>query len=69
MDDRFNTAAGWVLFSGIIALGLSVLSSKYFHADKPERPEEVGYKIEGVVEEDDGAAAAPDLGTLLACSR
>lgn len=66
MDDRFNTAAGWVLFAGIVALGLSVLSGKYFHADKAERPEELGYKIEGVVEEGAGAEAAVDLGTLLA---
>ncbi len=51
MDDRFNTAAGWVLFAGIIALGFSILSGKYFHADNPERPEQLGYQIEGVVEE------------------
>lgn len=66
MDDRFNTAAGWVLFAGIIALGLSVLSGKYFHGDKPERPEQLGYVIEGAETEDDGAGAGPDLGTLLA---
>ncbi len=48
MDDRFNTAAGWVLFAGIIALGFSILSGKYFHADNPERPEQLGYVIEGV---------------------
>ena len=48
MDDRFNTIAGWVLFAGIIALGFSVLSYKYFHADSPERPEQLGYVIEGV---------------------
>ncbi len=33
-SDRFNTTAGWVLFSGIIALGLSAVSSGYFQADK-----------------------------------
>lgn len=48
MDDRFNTVAGWVLFAGIVALGSSVLSYKYFHADDPERPEQLGYVIEGV---------------------
>ncbi len=48
MDDRFNTIAGWVLFAGIIALGLSIVSGKFFHADKPERPETLGYVIEGV---------------------
>ena len=66
MDTRFNTIAGWVLFSGIIALGLSVLSGKYFHADKPERPEKLGYVIQGVEAEGGDAGAAPDLGTLLA---
>ena len=65
MDDRFNTAAGWVLFSGIIALGLSIMAGMYFHADNPERPEELGYVIEGAAEEG-GEAAGPDLGTLLA---
>ena len=24
MDDRFNTAAGWVLFAGIVGLGASI---------------------------------------------
>lgn len=67
MDDRFNTAAGWVLFSGIIALGLTSVSAKYFHGDKPERPEAMGYPIEGVVEEGEGGAdAGPGLAVLLA---
>ncbi|MEP5577316.1 MAG: c-type cytochrome [Erythrobacter sp.] len=48
MDDRFNTAAGWILFAGIIGLGFAILSGKYFHADKPERPDPLGYVIEGV---------------------
>ena len=51
MDDRFNTVAGWVLFAGIIALGFSVLSYKYFHADNPVRPEQLGYVIEGAEQE------------------
>jgi len=54
MDDRFNTIAGWVLFAGIIALGASTLSYKYF---KGERPEQLGYVIEGVEVEGAGAAA------------
>lgn len=67
MTDRFNTIAGWVLFSGIVGLGLSSLSSHLFQADKPHRPHEMGYPIEGVAEE--GAAdAGPDLGTLLAAA-
>ena len=65
MDDRFNTAAGWVLFSGIIALGASILSGKYFHADAHEELEQPGYVIEAV-EDGGGAEAGPDLGTLLA---
>ncbi|MEO1488763.1 MAG: c-type cytochrome [Pseudomonadota bacterium] len=49
--DLFNTAAGWVLFAGVIGLGLSILSGKYFHGYDPQRPEQLGYVIEGVVEE------------------
>ena len=51
MDDRFNTIAGWVLFAGIIALGGSIVAGEALHS---ERPETMGYPIEGVVEE--GAA-------------
>ena len=47
-SDLFNTAAGWVLFAGVVGLGLSILSSKYFHGYDPERPEQLGYVIEGV---------------------
>ena len=65
MTDRFNTIAGWILFAGIVALGLSIVSGMYFEGDKPERPEEMGYPIAGVVEE--GAAEeGPALATLLA---
>lgn len=64
MTDRFNTIAGWTLFAGIVALGLSILSGMYYHGDKPERPETMGYPIEGVVEE--GADEGPALATLLA---
>ena len=46
MDDKFNTAAGWVLFAGIIALGTSIGSSMYFKADDPESPEQPGYFID-----------------------
>jgi len=65
MTDRLNTIFGWVLFSGIVALGLSVLSGLFFHADKPQRPETMGFPIEGVVEEG-GADSGPVLATLLA---
>lgn len=56
MDDRFNTIAGWVLFAGIVALGSSIVAGEVFHH---ERPEEMGYPIEGVVEE--GAAEEAEL--------
>jgi cytochrome c len=55
MDDRFNTIAGWVLFAGIVALGGSIVGGEVFHS---ERPEKMGYPIEGVVEEGSGPAAA-----------
>jgi cytochrome c len=64
MDDRFNTIAGWALFAGIIALGGGIVSSKFFHE---ERPEPMGYAIEGVEAEGGAAApAGPSLNTLLA---
>ena len=69
MDDRFNTASGWVLFAGIVALGSSIVSGLYFHADKPEHSEKMGYFIEGADEgAEDGGAPAYDLGTVLAAA-
>jgi cytochrome c len=55
MKDRQNTINGWVLFAGIVALGGSIVSGEVF---KGERPEHMGYPIEGVVEEGEGAAEA-----------
>jgi len=49
--DLFNTAAGWVLFAAGLGLGLSILSGKYFHGNDPQRPDQLGYVIEGVIEE------------------
>ena len=64
MGDRFNTVAGWALFAGIIALGGAIVSSKYFH---DERPEKMGYAIEGVEAEGEGGGdSGPGLNTLLA---
>lgn len=65
MQDNTNTTFGWILFSGIVALGLSIGAGMYFHADSPEPPEEGGMKIEGG-EEGGGEAAGPSLATLLA---
>jgi cytochrome c len=55
MDDRANTIAGWALAGGIAALGLSILSGEYFHA---ERPVKMGYTVEGVEEESAGPVVA-----------
>jgi cytochrome c len=57
MDDRSNTIAGWVLFAGIIALGSSIVAGEMFHS---ERPEKMGYPIEGVVVEGEGGASAAE---------
>jgi cytochrome c len=65
MDDRFNTVAGWALAGGIAALGLSIVSGMIFHT---ERPEKMGYAIEGAEEpgEGGGAAAAEPIAVRLA---
>ncbi len=61
MGDRFNTTAGWVLFAGIIALGLSSISMRIFDT---HRPEEMAYPIEGVVSSE-GGDEGPSLAMLL----
>ncbi|HCF25020.1 MULTISPECIES: c-type cytochrome [unclassified Novosphingobium] len=66
MSDRFNTIAGWTLFSGIVLLGLSAVSSRYFHAGKEQRPEKMGYEIAGVVQEGEGGADATPFEAFLA---
>jgi cytochrome c len=68
MDDRFNTAAGWVLFSGIVALGASIASGLYFRADKHIEIEKPGFAIQGEEPDAGKADAGPDLGTLLAAA-
>jgi cytochrome c len=55
MNDRNNTIAGWVLFAGIVALGASIVTGEIFHS---ERPETMGYPIEGVEAEGGDAAEA-----------
>ncbi len=57
MDDRTNTIAGWVLAGCGAALGLSIVGGMLFHG---ERPEKMGYAIEGVVEEGAGGGT-PDV--------
>jgi len=64
MQDRNNTIAGWVLFAGIVALGGSIVSGEIFHG---ERPETMGYPIEGVaLEGEEGAAAEQPVAFYLA---
>lgn len=66
MDNRSNTIAGWVLGAGIVALGASILTGELFHQ---ERPEKMGYPIEGVVVPGkDGPAAEPPIAALLAAA-
>ena len=65
MNDRTNTIFGWILFAGIIGLGMSIVSSKIFHADDPMRPETLGFVVEGV-ETEGGDEGDYDLGALLA---
>ena len=55
MDDRFNTIAGWALGAGIVLLGATLVTGELF---KAERPEHMGYPINGVVEEGEGGAVA-----------
>ena len=63
MDNRTNTIAGWTLAACGLALGLSIVGGMAFHS---ERPEKMGYAIEGVEEEGAGGAAAEvPIATLL----
>ena len=63
MKDRQNTINGWVLFAGIVALGSSIVAGEVF---KAERPEKMGYPIEGVAVEGEGAEAAKPIEFYLA---
>ena len=55
MLDRQNTINGWVLFAGVCALGASIVTGEVF---KSERPEKMGYPIEGVEAEGEGGGEA-----------
>ena len=66
MDNRFNTIAGWVLGAGIVALGGSIVTGELFH---DERPEKMGYPIEGVSDAgEEGAAAEQPVAFYLAAA-
>ena len=65
MEDRNTTIAGWVLFAGIIALGGSIVTSEIFHH---ERPETMGYPIEGVEVEGGAVEAEQPIAVFLAAA-
>ena len=57
MDNRTNMIAMMALFGLIVALGGTIVAGEYFHG---ERPEKMGYVVEGVeAEGESGPAAAP----------
>ena len=67
MSFRTNIIVGWILAAIFVGLGLALVVGHHFRS---ERPEKMGYPIEGVVEAsaEGGAAAAPEvpIATLLA---
>lgn len=65
MDNRNNTIAGWVLFAGICALGLTIGSSMLFASHAPEKP---GYVIEDSEAGAGAAESAVPLANLLAAA-
>lgn len=66
MDNRNNTIAGWVLFAGICALGLTIGSGMLFKSHNPEKP---GFPIEDTAGgEGGGGASAVPLPNLLAAA-
>lgn len=62
MSDRLNTIFGWLLFAGVVALLLRFATGLVM--PDAERPESLGYVIEGA-ELEGGADAGPSLATLL----
>lgn len=65
MDNRNNTIAGWVLFAGICALGLTIGSSMIFAGHAPEKP---GFPIEDAEAGAGGGESAVPLANLLAAA-
>ena len=64
MDNRQNIVAMMGLGAAIVALGATLVSSEFFAT---ERPEKMGYVVEGVEDTGEGAAAAAPvaIATLL----
>lgn len=58
MDDQFNTTAGWVLFAGIVALGTTVMTGKYFFGEGHEKG---GYEIADAAPGGEGSGAAKPI--------
>lgn len=63
MNDRQNTINGWLLFAGIVVLGATVVTGEVF---KGERPETMGYPIEGVEVEGEAVEAEKPIAFYLA---
>src|SRR3546814_2894711 len=63
--NRNNTIAGWVLFAGICALGLTIGSGMLFASHNPEKP---GYPIEDAEAGAGGGESAVPLANLLAAA-
>lgn len=55
MSDTTNTFFGWTLFAGIIALGSTIVTGKYFHAEAPEKG---GYAVADAAPAEGGGAEA-----------
>ena len=55
MDLKTNTIAGWALGAGVVALGSAIVGHMLFESDRPEK---MGYAIEGVEEGGAGGGAA-----------
>ncbi|WP_033075524.1 c-type cytochrome [Sphingopyxis sp. MWB1] len=64
MDNRNNTIAGWVLFAGVCALGLSIGSGMLFASHAPEKP---GFPLEDADAGGEAESAVP-LANLLAAA-
>ena len=58
MDDQFNTTAGWVLFAGIVALGTTVMTGKYFFGEAHEKG---GYEVADAAPGGEGGGPAKPI--------
>jgi len=63
MDDRKNTAAGWLLFAGIVSLGAWIVTGEVYHGEEVEKG---GYALPGGEEGAAAGAAAKPIEFYLA---